>query len=218
VIAYLYHQLGYKKWKKGVAHSKKLAKLFTLDELKKYQNRNALENDVKWRSFILYLHCQVGLDLELSKHLVRDYSKEELENILFGDVVYKTEKTNTHLGKANLTFWKEYMSEGKKYSSENENKKNFSGLVDLSHFFNMFIPTNYVDDPEKLTHAYRLFYRKIMAHPASSSFVRIKNDHFYILNDSRYVNLTETLLSSAGLGGKKRKLPEAKELTLMLNS
>ena len=218
VIAYLYEKLGYKKWKTGVAHTKKLAKMLTLDEVNDYQTRQELEKNNKQLGFFLYLREQVGLDWNLSKSLVNDFSKKEIENILFGDTVYKIEGKDVFIEKANVTFWRKYMSKGKKYFSESNVQKEPRGLVNLSHFFNMFVPQNYVEDADKLTRAYRLFYRKVMSHPASSSFVRVENDDFYITNTHRYVNLVETLLSGAGLGGKKRKLAEAKKLTEIINS
>ena len=183
-----------------------------------FLNCQELEKNNKHLGFFLYLREQIGLNYNLSKSLVNDFSKKEIEDILFGDKVYKTEKINFFLGQANITFWRKYMSEGKRYFSESKEQKESRDLVNLSHFFNMFVPQNYVNNPEKLTRAYRLFYRKIMAHPASSSFVRIQNDDFYIPNTHRYVNLVETLLSGAGLGGKKRHMNEAKELTEKLAS
>ena len=105
------------------------------------------------------------------------------------------------------------IKEGRKYFFEDSEQKEPRDLVNLSYFFNMFVPENYVDDAESLTRAYRFFYRKIMAHPASSSFVRIENSQFYVINNPRYLNLTETLLGGAGLGGKKRRFDDAKKLT-----
>jgi hypothetical protein len=217
-IAYLYKQLGYRKWKNWVGHSRQLAKMLTLDEVMKYQTRQELKENNKHFNVFLFLHEQVGLEPDFSKSLAEDFSKEELEEILFGDVIYRTTTKNLFLGKANLTFWRKYMVDGSEYSSAGGTQKDPRGLVRLSHFFNMFVPEKYVDDSESLTHAYRLFYRKVMSHPASSSFVRIEGNEFYVLKDPRYLRLTETLLSGAGLGGKKRRMNEAKELTEKLAS
>lgn len=146
---------------------------------------------------------------EEARKLGKKITLSKLESILTGKEIYPSAPDDRLSPFANFLFWRDFVE--KDLKRENAPASRRGDLLWLRDVLNMYLPRQYLDEPKLRSTVYLQLYRHLRQSPRFPLMIKIENQELYLVPGS--LDLAESLLSKAGMGGKQRRMNEAKMLS-----